>query len=182
MPFFSLVYMKIIHANPKNEAGIDELNVAIEEGKPTYVLVYLEGCGPCNMTRPEWAKLASKDLGDVVIADVDSSLADKIKAMKAPVLGYPTIVAFMEKGAKVENFEDVMQASPERKVENFVMWIQKGKQSGGKSKTGGKWSLKYKRSINCRRPRGFSQRQYCKYGRGKGGRKTRRGRSRSRRI
>ena len=28
-----------------------------------------------------------------------------------------------------------------------------------------KWSLKYKRSINCNRPRGFSQRQYCKYGR-----------------
>ena len=28
-----------------------------------------------------------------------------------------------------------------------------------------KWSNKYKRSINCYRPRGFSQRQYCKYGR-----------------
>lgn len=29
----------------------------------------------------------------------------------------------------------------------------------------GKWSLKYKRSINCRHPKGFSQRQHCKYGR-----------------
>lgn len=28
-----------------------------------------------------------------------------------------------------------------------------------------KWSIKYKRSINCRRPNGFSQKQYCKYGR-----------------
>jgi|LauGreDrversion4_2_1035121.scaffolds.fasta_scaffold24578_6 hypothetical protein len=28
-----------------------------------------------------------------------------------------------------------------------------------------RWSMKYKRSINCRRPRGFSQRQHCKYGR-----------------
>ena len=27
---------------------------------------------------------------------------------------------------------------------------------------GGKWSLKYKRSINCNRPKGFSQKQYCK--------------------
>jgi hypothetical protein len=27
-----------------------------------------------------------------------------------------------------------------------------------------KWSRKYKLSINCKRPRGFSQRQYCKYG------------------
>ena len=28
-----------------------------------------------------------------------------------------------------------------------------------------RWSAKYKRSINCRRPKGFSQKQYCKYGR-----------------
>jgi hypothetical protein len=28
-----------------------------------------------------------------------------------------------------------------------------------------KWSRKYKRSINCKQPRGFSQKQYCKYGR-----------------
>lgn len=32
---------------------------------------------------------------------------------------------------------------------------------------GGKWSMKYKKSINCKSPRGFSQRQYCKYGRRK---------------
>jgi thiol-disulfide isomerase/thioredoxin len=30
---------------------------------------------------------------------------------------------------------------------------------------GGKWSNKYKKSINCKKPKGFSQRQYCKYGR-----------------
>ena len=35
-------------------------------------------------------------------------------------------------------------------------------------KKGGKgWSAKYKKSINCRRPKGFSQRQHCKYGRKK---------------
>jgi hypothetical protein len=28
-----------------------------------------------------------------------------------------------------------------------------------------KWSLKYKRSIDCNHPKGFSQRQHCKYGR-----------------
>jgi hypothetical protein len=30
-----------------------------------------------------------------------------------------------------------------------------------------KWSQKYKKSINCKRPKGFSQKQYCKYGRKK---------------
>ena len=36
-----------------------------------------------------------------------------------------------------------------------------------------RWSMKYKRSINCRHPRGFSQRQHCKYGR-RGGNRVRR--------
>jgi hypothetical protein len=30
-----------------------------------------------------------------------------------------------------------------------------------------KWSLKYKKSINCIKPKGFSQKQYCKFGRNK---------------
>ncbi len=30
-----------------------------------------------------------------------------------------------------------------------------------------KWSIKYKHSIDCKKPRGFSQKQYCKYGRNK---------------
>lgn len=40
---------------------------------------------------------------------------------------------------------------------------------GYRGKTGGRtkkrWSRKYKRSINCKRPKGFSQKQYCKYSR-----------------
>ena len=32
---------------------------------------------------------------------------------------------------------------------------------------GGKWSTKYKKSINCKKPKGFSQKQYCKYGKAK---------------
>ena len=27
-----------------------------------------------------------------------------------------------------------------------------------------KWSIKYKKSINCNKPKGFSQKQHCKYG------------------
>jgi hypothetical protein len=28
-----------------------------------------------------------------------------------------------------------------------------------------RWSIKYKKSIHCRNPKGFSQKQYCRYGR-----------------
>lgn len=34
-------------------------------------------------------------------------------------------------------------------------------------KEGGNWSKKYKKSINCNKPKGFSQKQYCKYGKNK---------------
>ena len=30
-----------------------------------------------------------------------------------------------------------------------------------KSKSRRKWSMKYKKSINCRNPKGFSQKQHC---------------------
>ena len=30
-----------------------------------------------------------------------------------------------------------------------------------------KWSMKYKKSIHCKSPKGFSQKQYCKYGKNK---------------
>ena len=34
-----------------------------------------------------------------------------------------------------------------------------------KQKNRRKWSITYKKSINCNHPKGFSQKQYCKYGR-----------------
>lgn len=41
----------------------------------------------------------------------------------------------------------------------------KRKTTKRRNQSGGKWSRKYKLSINCNKPKGFSQRQYCKYGR-----------------
>ena len=46
----------------------------------------------------------------------------------------------------------------------------------GTQKGGRKWSMKYKNSIDCNNPKGFSQKQHCKYGRRtrkKGGKKHR---------
>ena len=47
-----------------------------------------------------------------------------------------------------------------------------GKRKVPKVKVGGrKWTKKYKKSINCKKPKGFSQKQYCKYGRKKNSKK-----------
>ena len=42
---------------------------------------------------------------------------------------------------------------------------QTRKQIHKQTQKGGKWSEKYKKSIDCNNPKGFSQRQHCKYGR-----------------
>ena len=49
---------------------------------------------------------------------------------------------------------------------------RKKKMSKKIKKSKRRWSVKYKRSINCKRPRGFSQKQYCKYGRNRKTRKS----------
>ena len=41
----------------------------------------------------------------------------------------------------------------------------KSPQKNKKSKSPRKWSDKYKKSIDCTNPKGFSQRQHCLYGR-----------------
>jgi hypothetical protein len=51
--------------------------------------------------------------------------------------------------------------------DNPPIFVKGGKNKGKSNKKRRRWSLKYKKSINCRRPKGFSQRQHCKYGRKK---------------
>lgn len=47
-------------------------------------------------------------------------------------------------------------------IDHSVLRIKQKKATKHRKK-GGQWSLKYKRTINCKRPKGFSQKQYCKY-------------------
>ena len=179
--------------NKKNykthKTPIEDLNGAIMSNKPVFLLIYMDGCGPCNSTRPEWSKIKnvmndSKNSKNIYIVDIDREVIDKVKT-KSP-RGFPTMRYI--KGKTEEDFEDSTVQNKDREVDNFIEWIElktKGQNDSSfksnikktrknrimngsrKNKKGGKWSLKYKRSINCQRPRGFSQRQHCKYGRPK---------------
>jgi hypothetical protein len=52
--------------------------------------------------------------------------------------------------------------------EEFINETYNKPRSGGKRR----WSVKYKKKINCSNPKGFSQKQYCKRKRRGGGYKT----------
>ena len=168
---------------------LEVLNNIIEKNddNKVFILYYMEGCGPCNATRPEWDKLKNilkkyENDKTVAIVDIDQVLSSKVKDAKQSPNSFPTIRFITNKGNIVENYEDSEVENKDRSIDSFVEWIKlktKNKQNtsnkkGGKinnSKSkkikGGKWSRKYKRSINCKKPRGFSQKQYCKYSRRK---------------
>jgi len=184
-----MVYLEINKKNYDNERPslIDKLNNQLDsKNHKIFILFYMEGCGPCNATRPEWSKLKnvlSNDIlnnDEIAIVAIDQELTSKLKNINSEPNSFPTMRFMTNSGEIVENYEDSNISKKDRTIDSFVEWINskiktdlKNKKSkkhhirGGrktKKKYGGKWSLKYKRSINCKKPKGFSQRQYCKYG------------------
>lgn len=176
-----MVYLDINKTNFKTKDTdlIKELDryLGIKHNK-CFILFYMEGCGPCNATRPEWTKIKNvlnKNLvkkNNIVVASIDYKLADGLDNLTSKPSGFPTMRYITNSGKTVENYEDSNISNKNRTIDSFVEWIKskcvKHKHTY-KNKTrkprGRKWSSKYKRSINCRKPKGFSQRQYCKYSR-----------------
>jgi hypothetical protein len=194
--------MHILHINSEKDVG--QIDKMIKQGKHVFILVYMEGCGPCNATRPEWAKMnaALKDQyarnNNLVVIDVNKDYLSGIKHI-GNIDGFPTIKYISKNGKKIESYEDSSVKKKDRSSDSFINWIEtninhtismnptsSAKHVYHRIKTkkhnkvhhytrsknkikhrGGKWSRKYKQSINCNKPKGFSQRQYCKYGRNK---------------
>lgn len=193
-----MVYLEI---NKKNYHKINKLNKYLSnKDAKIFILFYMEGCGPCNETRPEWSKLKNVlsnnflNRKNIVIVSIDKDLYSKLKHVNKEPMSFPTIRFMTNAGEKIETYEDSKILNKDRKIDSFVEWIKlktgennitiseetnnfvkkynsthKTRKHGRKTKKqiGGKWSAKYKRSINCNRPKGFSQKQYCKYGRNK---------------
>ena len=197
-----MVYLQI---NKKNYVSgkpnlIDKLNKHLtHKDDKIFILFYMEGCGPCNATRPEWSKLKNVlsnhflNRDDIVIVSIDKDLAGKLKNIGKEPNSFPTMRYMTHAGKINETYEDSDISKKDRTIDSFVEWIQHKsgetnitqsvkhhlntkthknkthqkmkKFRGTRKHKGGKWSLKYKRSINCNRPKGFSQKQHCKYGR-----------------
>ena len=191
-----MVYLEINKKNYHNL--IHKLNKYLSnKDAKVFILFYMEGCGPCNETRPEWSKLKNVlsnnilNNDNIVIVSIDKDLYSKLKYVNKEPMSFPTIRFMTNAGEKIQTYEDSEISNKDRKIDSFVEWIKlktgenntektekyvkkynkthkKGKYGRKTRKQiGGKWSAKYKRSINCNKPKGFSQKQYCKYGRNK---------------
>lgn len=212
-----------------SSSQLDTLISDLNSNDELFILVYMDGCGPCNRMKPSWHNLKPqleeqyKNRDDIAIIDVERTHLPRINELQ-DVEGFPTIKYINKKKGKNELYDG------QRSTDELIKWIEqnidhvnsedksvpesleiyedsgkdsnqrqislidlekdsinqstssskkkskrnkkrKKTQSGGKrmkkkpktKKKGHKWSLKYKRSINCKKPKGFSQKQYCKY-------------------
>jgi len=173
--------------NENKQPVIDEINRLLKDGKNIFLFVYMDGCGPCHSTIPQWDNIPNSDKlkdhlkhgDDVVTVRINKDLFPLLQNMGSEPAGFPSLRHVTNKQVEeFENWQTPDGSIRDRSTDSFIKWIEDkiSKKKGVKKQPmrtrknkrkqrGGKWSLKYKRSINCKRPRGFSQRQHCKYGR-----------------
>ena len=113
--------MKILHINTTKTA--DQLTKFIDSGKDVFMLIYMDGCGPCNMVRPEWTKLEkilqsknNNKYNNVVTANIECEYLDNIKLNSVPER-FPNIKYISNKGTTEHDYDKATD------VNAFMRWI-----------------------------------------------------------
>lgn len=158
--------MKFLSIPSKNESSINVLKEYIKNNKPVFILIYLDGCGPCNITRPEWKKLETQynELfshlskndtnnidNDILIVDMNQELLNTYfnnELVFNDITGFPTIRYI--KNNKYQNYNN------NRRVNDFKNWILNtlskenniNSSQNSKIKGGGRGGGIFKRILN----------------------------------
>jgi len=173
--------MKWIICENKDPNKMEIIKRSIQNKIPVFIFMFLEGCGPCNSTKGSWDEnkefLESKYRDqDFVVARINQVNKDYLNNIGTEPMGYPSL-RYIDSNGKVQEYEDSGIQPTDRSSISFQKWVESKlnekhhlskknieKHSKAHLQKGGKWSAKYKKSINCKRPKGFSQKQYCRYG------------------
>jgi len=163
-----------IHKNKNDhKKTIDLFNKHIKNPKgKTFILIFMEGCGPCEATRPEWKKLENvlhpdfMDKNHIAIADVDMELTKHLDSVQEPS-SFPTMRFISNNGEKqiVENYEDSNIDSKDRNVDSFIEWIKEKTREPNVTRyefKGGKRRRKSKRRNNKTKKTNRKSRKYRK--------------------
>jgi thiol-disulfide isomerase/thioredoxin len=131
------------HNNHKKHIKFIDKYIKSKKNGKTFVLIFMEGCGPCNATRPEWNKLGNVlhphflNNNDLLITDVDHESAEMFDSIDSPS-SFPTMLFVTKNGKVVENYDDSDLSNKDRSIDSFVEWI--------KEKTGHK-NISYKEYL-----------------------------------
>lgn len=141
------------HVVAETTGDVSKVKEALQSGKHIFALIYMEGCGPCNATRPVWKQLVSalnqnaqyKNSDDVVVLEVNKDLLGEL-----PELGgadaFPTLRYYSANGNDKEEFEESDVKKKTRSLGAFQEWVDiktgmgagtgSGSMSGGKRRQG----------------------------------------------
>lgn len=110
-------------------------------GKPVFLLVYMDGCGPCEATIPEWDKVHQEEEhraavpDDAMMVRVNRELKEELaKELQRHALGevssFPTIGALSPETPGLTPFEGAERSAP-----HFVHWVTETTQKHRGKKT-----------------------------------------------
>ena len=122
--------MIFLHIEQATDPNISKIDQYIKEGKHIFIFFYLEGCGPCNLTRPEWTKikqvLGNKYDDNVVVIDIEQTFAEQLQTITEKPTSFPDIRYIHN------NISEKYEGG--RQINDFIEWINKKinlKQNGG---------------------------------------------------
>ena len=106
-----------------SSSQLDNLISDINSNDELFILVYMDGCGPCNRMKPSWYNLESQlkeqyqNRNDIAIIDVERTHLPKINELQ-DVEGFPTIKYMNKKKGKNELYDG------QRTTDELIKWIE----------------------------------------------------------
>ena len=101
----------------KDNDSLKELEKHYENGMNVFVLIFMNGCGPCNETKPKWQELKNKKWDNTIVSQIDKDLiksSDGVFNLEN-VIGFPTIRHYSKN--KKEDYDG------DRTTDAFEKWI-----------------------------------------------------------
>ena len=115
--------MYLLHGcwNKSEKVGTDRTLMAYNEhfsnNKTEFIMFYVDWCGHCKNTKPEFQKLMDAGIQGVDIKMLNAEKEGEERAKEMKVEGYPTIVLVKEDGS-------TQTCNAERNVESWKAWVE----------------------------------------------------------
>ena len=117
---------------PDSKRDTNKIKQIIDDGNMVFLLIFMEGCGPCNSTRPQWANIKNmmsdtqNDENNIYVIDVNKDYVDPISDTIGPIEGFPTMKFISNRGNILEAYEDskLPDSEKDRSAKSFVAWIK----------------------------------------------------------
>ena len=158
--------MPALHISPKNPHKHKEFINTLKNAPIAFILVYMEGCGPCGEVRPKWGQLCNDPFllntldPRVVMADIDHTVLANKDFLKDPPSAFPNIrfITSTSSDPSKQMYEEYNGPRTSEDIKNWIKTSLKsslGKTSLGRRSSSGRTSLEKRSSLSNKSPSSF---------------------------